>query len=232
VAEKLLARAGGPPTSRPAGRLAKRRGQGADAEGRAVRAAQRQLDAVGGVGAGLPAHVRPVVEVGVRGLFARQLDECLLRLPQRRRHPLLRRAAPLAEVVQVGGPLAVEQRADVRLDARDGIEEGDLAKAGGRATRAPSRWASEARLRQLRRAIGGRVAPVRHDTGITGFGVQLFDFRPGDDGPPEHGAPVKERRLRIAGAQDPAPWERRPGEQDRAWAAFTTSRDLGRAFSA
>ena len=39
---------------------------------------------------------------------------------------------------------------------------------------------------ELRRAFGGRVALVRHDMGITGFGVQLFDFRPGDDGPPEH----------------------------------------------
>jgi uncharacterized cupin superfamily protein len=32
----------------------------------------------------------------------------------------------------------------------------------------------------------GRVALVRHDMGISGFGIQLFDFQPGDDGPPEH----------------------------------------------
>lgn len=39
---------------------------------------------------------------------------------------------------------------------------------------------------ELRRAFDGRVGLVRHDMGISGFGVQLFDFRPGDDGPPRH----------------------------------------------
>ena len=38
---------------------------------------------------------------------------------------------------------------------------------------------------------------------------------------------MTEPRLRIAGRQEPASWERQPGEPDRAWAAFTTYRDLG-----
>ena len=39
---------------------------------------------------------------------------------------------------------------------------------------------------ELSQAFEGRVAFVRHDMGISAFGVQLFDFRAGDDGPPEH----------------------------------------------
>ncbi len=39
---------------------------------------------------------------------------------------------------------------------------------------------------ELRRVFDGRVGLVRHDLGISGFGVQLFDFRPGDGGPPQH----------------------------------------------
>ena len=39
---------------------------------------------------------------------------------------------------------------------------------------------------ELSWVFAGRVALVRRDMGLSSFGVQLFDFRPGDDGPPEH----------------------------------------------
>lgn len=41
-------------------------------------------------------------------------------------------------------------------------------------------------LDQLTWAFGGRVALVRSDLQLSAFGAQLFDFRPGDGGPPEH----------------------------------------------
>jgi mannose-6-phosphate isomerase-like protein (cupin superfamily) len=60
------------------------------------------------------------------------------------------------------------------------------APAGTAVTRRGTMAHTRRTVAELRRAFGGRVALVRHDMGITGFGVQLFDFRPGDDGPPEH----------------------------------------------
>lgn len=51
---------------------------------------------------------------------------------------------------------------------------------------------------ELTRGFGGRVGLVRHDMGISGFGVQLFDFQPGDDGPPEHDeAPSGQEELYV-----------------------------------
>ena len=52
---------------------------------------------------------------------------------------------------------------------------------------------------ELRRAFGGRVALVRHDMGITGFGVQLFDSGPATTARPSTTRPGAGKRSFMSG---------------------------------
>jgi mannose-6-phosphate isomerase-like protein (cupin superfamily) len=77
------------------------------------------------------------------------------------------------------------------------------ARVGTAVTRRGTMAHTRRTVSQLTRAFGGRVGLVRHDMGITGFGVQLFDFRPGDDGPPGHdetGSGQEELYVGLAGS--------------------------------